>query len=88
MFFNLHHKFFDEKKILETNSIMSGGLFWVAQPKKEKKLNDFSPDFVEMATLLAFKFFSKFIFSKFISKTFFFNIFHQFITNHRQNATL
>ena len=36
-FWNLHHKFFDEKKKFETYSITSRALFWVVQPKRKKK---------------------------------------------------
>ena len=48
----------------------------IAQPK-QKNLNDFSPDFVVMATLLTRKFFFK-VFSKFFFKMFFQRFFSNF----------
>ena len=50
--------------------------FWVAQLKRKKNKNDFFPDFVQVVTFLACKFFFNF-FSKF-SLVFFSNFFIQF----------
>ena len=57
---------------------MSSALFWVAQKKQQENKNDFSPDFVEIATSLRahfLKFFPTFFFKICFFQHFFFKIF-------------